>query len=234
MPEWITVCMLDRDRDRMIDLEVCVPYPPRVWGLDPFFKHVTVEDTVDIKDDKLVRGKVGLSVAGYVARQLMGERVGNVWDGRSIPILGALYRHEAADLWFVAAYKSYSPQSRREYLQLTREEAGLLIDANRYAHPDVAERPKTPPPLSIEGNVVTVNGKSYPLDDGPAAFVRKLVEKGVGDWISGPNMGQLVQPNPSRIHKRIGKDYPEIKAWIEAATFKGFRLRPPPVPTATT
>jgi hypothetical protein len=129
-------------------------------------------------------------------------------------------------LWVVES-SSWNGHDLPEGMRVAELSSGVFI-ASAYAAELLARDAEIPPGpksgLSISGNKVTVDGIIYHLDDGPAAFVQELVDAGVGVWISGPKMGPMVKPYPSRIRKQITQKHPEIAAWIESSPFKGFRL----------
>jgi len=82
--------------------------------------------------------------------------------------------------------------------------------------------PPTPgPEVSITGNEATIDGKVYVLDEPQAAFFQALANAGPGVWVVGPEMGQMVQPRPDRVYKKLPES---IKAKIESST-KGYRIR---------
>jgi hypothetical protein len=98
---------------------------------------------------------------------------------------------------------------------------GTLIQPVQMSGLDV---PPAPPVLSIDGNEITVDGKTYVVPDRIAAFVQRLVDAGEGVWVSGPEMGDLVQPRPDRIFHHDDAFPAAIKAKIESGS-KGYRLR---------
>jgi hypothetical protein len=82
------------------------------------------------------------------------------------------------------------------------------------------------PKISITGKDVNVNGTVYVLDDGGAAFVRELIEAGPGHWVSGPEMGEMVQPRPDRVFKKLRETHKAIADLIQSGGPKGYRLKP--------
>jgi hypothetical protein len=119
---------------------------------------------------------------------------------------------------------------------VTREEAGRLAQRCGETIPPGSSRPLPPEskdkgesdgrpeaPILIIGNEATAGGKTYPLDDCQAAFIRALTEAGPGVWVAGREMGVRAQPHPERIFAKL----PEaIRAKIESKRGAGYRLRP--------
>jgi hypothetical protein len=149
------------------------------------------------------------------------------WAGTWADLLYRLARERPESSLQIQEWSKSNGKRFPDGMRVAKLVSGVFI-ASAYAAEILARDVETPPGpksgLSISGNKVTVDGIIYHLDDGPAAFVRELVGAGVGFWISGPKMGPMVKPYPSRIRKQIEKDHPEIAAWIESSTFKGFRL----------
>jgi hypothetical protein len=77
--------------------------------------------------------------------------------------------------------------------------------------------------ITVKENLVTVNGTTYRVSDGEAAFCRALTSAGPGVWVAGREMGELVQPRPDRVFKKLPE---EIRALIESKDAKGYRLKP--------
>ena len=85
------------------------------------------------------------------------------------------------------------------------------------------DKPLSKPLLSVDGNDVTFEGKTYCLDDGPAAFVKALVDAGPGVFVAGRTMDISVQPHPERIFQKIPET---IRAALESKRGNGYRIRP--------
>jgi hypothetical protein len=77
--------------------------------------------------------------------------------------------------------------------------------------------------ITVTGNQVTINGVVYSVTDGGAAFCKALADADVGVWVAGSKMGQMVQPRPDRVFKKLPE---EIRALIESKDAKGYRLKP--------
>jgi hypothetical protein len=78
--------------------------------------------------------------------------------------------------------------------------------------------------LTIDGNRANFNGDIYILEDGEAAFLQALVEAGSGHWVSGTEMGEMVQPRPDRVYKKLKKRCVWAGDIIRSGP-KGYRIR---------
>jgi hypothetical protein len=78
-------------------------------------------------------------------------------------------------------------------------------------------------PIRVDGTEVTVGTKTYVLNDIQAAFVKRLVEAGVGNWVAGPDMGKQFKSRPDRVFSKLPS---AIKNKLESSGGKGFRIKP--------
>jgi hypothetical protein len=86
---------------------------------------------------------------------------------------------------------------------------------------ELADNGATQREISIDGNEVSLAGKTYSLPDDQAAFIQALVAARPGVWVPGPQMGEMVQPRPDRVFKKLPEP---IRAKIESGRGKGFRF----------
>jgi hypothetical protein len=81
-----------------------------------------------------------------------------------------------------------------------------------------------PDRLSIDKNQVNLNELTYVLEENESAFLRELVNAGPGHWVSGSEMGPMVQPRPDRVYGGLKKRYAWIKT-VSESSHRGYRLK---------
>jgi hypothetical protein len=128
----------------------------------------------------------------------------STWKGKTIP-KGMTVASLAMSVFIASAYAAE---------QLARE-----AEARTGISPPGPPKPELG--LSVSGNDVTVDGVTYQLDDARAAFVKELVDAVPGVWVSGSEMGTMVQPRPDRVFAKLPEP---IRAKIGSETGKGYRI----------